>query len=408
MKIKIDNEFKDLITPLKPEEYQGLRNSLIKEGCRDSIILWGEIIIDGHNRYEICNELNITFNTKQIELSDKEAVKDWIDKNQLARRNLTPDQMSLLRGRIYNRTKRQDGGHGNQKSGDQIDTPKTADKLSADFGISPATIKRDGQIATYLAARPEEEKQVISGEKKLSTIRQEQKQEKLIEAQKQHTKEYEQGNKKPLLYVEDYKVFLDRIKDKSIDLLITDPPYFTEENINYNFVEEWLSLVLPKIKDNGRAYIFIGAYPKEINTYLNLLLSNERFELDNPLIWTYRNTLGQTPKMKYNLNYQMCLHLYNDKSNQLDTSITNEMFSVQDINAPDGRLGDRFFKWQKPDILAKRLIRHSTKEHDKIIDIFAGSGTFLLAANKMGRNSIGCELDKEVAKIAESRGCNVK
>lgn len=55
-----------------------------------------------------------------------------MDANQLGRRNLTPDAFKLLLGRRYNRMKRQDGGHGNQRSGDQIDTPKTADRLAAD------------------------------------------------------------------------------------------------------------------------------------------------------------------------------------------------------------------------------------------------------------------------------------
>jgi hypothetical protein len=55
-----------------------------------------------------------------------------------------PDAFKLLLGRRYNRVKRQDGGHGNQKSGDQIDTPKTADRLATEHGVSPATVKRAG------------------------------------------------------------------------------------------------------------------------------------------------------------------------------------------------------------------------------------------------------------------------
>jgi len=219
--------------------------------------------------------------------------------------------------------------------------------------------------------------------------------------------EYRQSsNVKPILHNKDYKEYLKTVKDKSVDLLITDPPFFTEEGIDKDFVSEWLSLSLPKIKDDGRAYIFIGAYPKEIFSYLSILLENKRFIVDNPLIWTYRNTLGVTPKMKYNLNYQMCLHLYSKDSKELDTGITNEMFSVQDINAPDGRLGDRFYKWQKPDELSERLIRHSTKKGDTILDPFAGSGSFLLAASRIDRKAIGCEKNIEVCEIAKERGCD--
>lgn len=89
--------------------------------------------------------------------------------------------------------------------------------------------------------------------------------------------------------------------------------------------------------------------------------------------------------MKYNLNYQVVLHLYSPDSRPLDNSITNEMFSVQDINAPDGRLGDRYHTWQKPDELARRLIKHSTQPGERILDPFACTGTFPLMAARMER-----------------------
>jgi modification methylase len=82
-----------------------------------------------------------------------------------------------------------------------------------------------------------------------------------------------------------------------------------------------------------------------------------------------------------------------------------EQFSVQDINAPDGRQGDRYHAWQKPDELAERFIRHSTRPGDRIVDPFAGTGTFLLAGAKLGRHAIGCEHDAEMLKIAVERGC---
>ena len=79
----------------------------------------------------------------------RQAAKDWIDRNQLGRRNLNPDTASLLRGRIYNRTKKaaHDGGKGGTRSGDQNDPHFTATKLSKTFGVGEATIERDGQVA---------------------------------------------------------------------------------------------------------------------------------------------------------------------------------------------------------------------------------------------------------------------
>jgi hypothetical protein len=82
-----------------------------------------------------------------------------IEIDQLGRRNLTPDQMSVIRGR-------QDGGHGDQKSEYQNDTPNAAEALAREHGVSPATIKRDGKKAELLDALPQQTiSEVIDGKK---------------------------------------------------------------------------------------------------------------------------------------------------------------------------------------------------------------------------------------------------
>ena len=212
----------------------------------------------------------------------------------------------------------------------------------------------------------------------------------------------------PTIYVKSYADFLPDMSDNEYDLLFTDPPYSTDIDNIESFVGDWLPKALSKVKPDGRALIFIGAYPKEIAAYMNFLLNKQdKFILDNNLIWVYKNTLGQIPKMKYNLNYQVILHLYSEKSAPLKNDITGEMFSVQEFNAPDGRLGNRFHTWQKPLELAERLIRHTTKENDKIIDLFSCTGTFLIAAAKLNRIAVGCEINQEHAKIAESLGVKI-
>ncbi len=210
---------------------------------------------------------------------------------------------------------------------------------------------------------------------------------------------------KPTVFLSDAASYLTKYADDSIDLILTDPPYKTDVDDIVSFTKSWLPIAIQKTKKTGRIYICSGAYPEEISAFLNVLLNQDKFIVDAPLIWTYRNTLGVTPKMKYNLNYQIIWHLYSENSSPLDTSITNEMFSVQDINAPDGRQGNRLHTWQKPDELAYRLIRHSTKENDIVIDPFVCTGTFLLAAAKLNRIAAGCDISEDNIKIAEGRGC---
>lgn len=92
----IDNEFKGLIPPLTDEEYKGLEESILKDGCRDALVLWGEILVDGHNRYEICTRHNIPFKTVQKEFTSRDEVMLWMLQNQLARRNLNDFQRSEI------------------------------------------------------------------------------------------------------------------------------------------------------------------------------------------------------------------------------------------------------------------------------------------------------------------------
>jgi N6-adenosine-specific RNA methylase IME4 len=89
--LHIDDEFRRLISPLTREEYEGLEKSILREGCRDAIVVWrnGNIILDGHNRYEICQRYRIPFRTIYRDFPTRTEAKLWILQNQLARRNLT-------------------------------------------------------------------------------------------------------------------------------------------------------------------------------------------------------------------------------------------------------------------------------------------------------------------------------
>lgn len=146
MKIIIDPEFQSQIPPLTPEEYSTLEESILAEGCRDRLTVWGNILVDGHNRYEICTRHGIPYRTVNREFDDRDVAAAWIDNNQLSRRNLTRDQMSELRARYYNRLKSKQGG--DRKSKDQNDTLiNAAEVVAAKFSVSPATIKRDAAKA---------------------------------------------------------------------------------------------------------------------------------------------------------------------------------------------------------------------------------------------------------------------
>jgi len=421
----INQELKALIPPLAPDEYAQLEANILKDGCRDPLVLWGDTLVDGHNRYEICTANNIEYKTVNHSFESLNEVKEWMITNQFGRRNLNNfvrAELALkLKPVLAEKAKVNQSLSGGDKVSDRavsqnsvkavtapIDTQKEIAKAAQ---VSHDTIARTEKILA--TATPEVIEAVRSGKSSINEAYQEikktEKAQKLEEKKQEIIEQTAKAVKdnRPVVYFQSFTDFLEGIDDRSQSLLITDPPYSTDVDDINAFASEWVYLALDKVADNGRAYICIGAYPNELMAYLSVLSKQSRFIVDNPIIWTYRNTLGITPKRKYNLNYQVVLHLYTDTSPDLDTSITNEMFSVQDINAPDGRIGDRYHAWQKPDELARRLITHSTKEGDTVIDPFCCTGTFPLMAAKLGRIAKGCDISYENLSIAKSRGCNV-
>ena len=115
------------------------------------------VLLDGHNRHEICRKHGIGFEKILLELPDRQAAINWIINNQLGRRNLHPDQASYLRGKRYNAEKSSVGGdRGNQYTvaKDQNDPlpESTADRLATEYKVSAPTIKRDGNYAAAVDA----------------------------------------------------------------------------------------------------------------------------------------------------------------------------------------------------------------------------------------------------------------
>jgi len=167
--ITIDPDFSSLLMPLTADEKRQLEENIIEHGCRDPLVTWRGILIDGHNRYDICTRHSLPFETVGIDLPDREAVADWMDANQLGRRNLTPDAFRYLLGRRYKRQKK--AAHRPAKvdqidpvSGDQIDTPKsTAAKLAKEHGTSEPTVKRAAKFAEEVDRIPELKQAIDSG-----------------------------------------------------------------------------------------------------------------------------------------------------------------------------------------------------------------------------------------------------
>lgn len=200
--------------------------------------------------------------------------------------------------------------------------------------------------------------------------------------------------------------FLASVDPVSVDLLLTDPPYSTDIADIDAFVDGWLPLALSRLKADARAYIFTGAYPQELAAYLRVLNAQGLDGRVQVLVWTYRNTLGPAPARAYKLNWQACFYVWGPSAPPLNCPLMTEQFSVFDVPAPDGRQeSGRLHEWQKPDELAEMVIRHASQPGSTVIDPFAGTGTFLVTAARLGRIASGCDLNADQVATCIERGC---
>ncbi len=154
--IVINPTFKALIPPLSVEEREQLETNILAEGCRDPLVVWRDVLVDGHNRYEICQQHNIPFNTVAKAFASEDDAKNWIIYNQLGRRNISPyvrTQLTLLLKPEIERQAKQHQGKRNDlllksaKSSNQHEEPINTRKLLAKLAnVSQDTVMKVEKI----------------------------------------------------------------------------------------------------------------------------------------------------------------------------------------------------------------------------------------------------------------------
>lgn len=152
---QIDTEFEQLIPPLSEGEFNQLEALLLTEGCKDALVTWNGVLLDGHHRLKICTRHGLPYRTEEVKgVNSREAALDWMLQRQFGRRNLNPIQTSYLRGWHYNRVKqdRQANLKQNAPKPQNGVSECTAEKLAKVYGVSKNTLWRDGQFAEAVEA----------------------------------------------------------------------------------------------------------------------------------------------------------------------------------------------------------------------------------------------------------------
>ena len=97
MDLRIDEGLKAYIDPLTADEHESLERSILAEGCRDALVVWEDLLIDGHNRYGICQKHGLPFNTIQAtQFKNMDDVHLWMIDQHLGRRSVSDFQRGVL------------------------------------------------------------------------------------------------------------------------------------------------------------------------------------------------------------------------------------------------------------------------------------------------------------------------
>ena len=179
--LTIDSEFASKIPPLREEELKQLEENILADGVViNPLIVWDGVIVDGHNRYRILQKHpEIQFTTYEKQFPDRYAAIAWICKNQLGRRNLTPQQFKYLVGQRYEAEKQSKGieFQGNQytsqdRSGLGQNDPDqkshgTRSRIAKETQTSDSYVRRAAHFAKGVDAAEETEpgikQEILSG-----------------------------------------------------------------------------------------------------------------------------------------------------------------------------------------------------------------------------------------------------
>lgn len=186
--LQIDPHFKNLIRPLQRKEYLQLEQNILADGCHDPLIVWNGVIVDGHNRYEICMRHQIPFAVLEMDFSCEAEAIAWICANQLGRRNISEETRKFLIGKQYEAEKLigvNKNPNGNNQYSSDLDSEdadqspeevhsrsKTAEKIAKENHISKGTVEKYAIYARAMDTLAEKDSaivpKILSGQYKIA------------------------------------------------------------------------------------------------------------------------------------------------------------------------------------------------------------------------------------------------
>jgi 16S rRNA G966 N2-methylase RsmD len=393
--IVIDAEFAALIAPLRDDERQQLEQSLMADGCRDPLVTWRGILIDGHNRLEICTRRGIPYRTVEVALPTREHVLCWIEQNQLGRRNLTVDQRAAIALSVYKRQaalslsernkRNRAGGPVVEDTVSTTSTERLRTAIAKEAGIPERKLRAIAEIERQAPTAVEE---IRSGRKTIAEVTRDL---RIAERQNRIAKARTIAESVPAdeRYVLHHCGLSDApLADDSVDVIITDPPYAREFLPVYS---ELAALAMRVLKPGGPLVVMISqGYLPEVLARLTMPGLDWRWELcfkcpgQSSIVYSPRVTPMWKPVLLYQKSGKRQLEWF--------------------LDVIDGGGRDkRFHEWGQSESGTAQLIERFSLPDDLILDPFVGGGTTGVVALRLGRRFIGIDRDSDSIAITRAR-----
>jgi hypothetical protein len=450
--IVIDDEFRSLIPPLQPEEFRQLEANIIADGCREPLILWSlspqacedceedgghspgfefgihdpqdpylrdywswkclqddlhevsgtHVLVDGHNRFEICKRNNIQFDTVFMQFENRNAAMLWMIDNQFGRRNLADiDRIALARKResIFRplakenekaRKGKQAGSSSANLPNLPIDTRKESAKVA---GVGERTYD-DGKLILDAAENGEIEPDVVEKVRRKETsihrVAKDIKEKR--QAKKRQEKRKEAASKAEpqffhSVHIGDFRNHFDKVADGSIAMIFTDPPYDKEAEKLFPGLAEFAN---QKLAEGGSLVMYLG--------HLQLRSALNAFEGKLRHWWTCAcvHDGGKTLMREYGIRVGWKPMLWFVKGTRDDKqNILSDVVS--------GATEKSHHDWQQSQSEAEYWIENLCPPDGIVCDPFLGGGTTAAAAIKLNRKWVGFEIDHDQAILAMQR-----
>lgn len=419
--LMIDSEFKDLIPPLQKEERDQLEANIKAEGCRDPLTVWGDILIDGHNRHEICTRLGVLFKTLSVSFPDRSHAVEWIIRNQFGRRNLAAydrgtlelklDEVLKARGlaimSVAGRSGGQLAGNGRPKDriGSVVNEKKAAPmpsfgedesrglqksvnpysrqkEIAKSSGMSHDTIFKIKKINEAVEQGKVDQatiQKIRTGDTSINRVVRDLKES----AAKERIEVIKAEAVKKLVAVDeiilgDFREKSDQIPDNSVDLIFTDPPYDRAAIKLFDGLGEFAA---KKLRPGGSLVFYLGQI--QLPSAMEILSKHLRY-------WWCCSCYHSGPTLlrmnEYGIvnGWKPMLWFVKETRGDKETFINDVATGTKEKS---------HHEWQQSESEALYFIEKLTKSGDLVVDPFCGGGTTPAVCEKVNRKWLAFEID---------------